>query len=93
MQRGRVEAESVTHNYYNSSTKPKFYKNTRLIGKIIEKNLSSKLLFKNTHNINSISIKSIYRNRISPTPFRKRNNKPISTRETKNNLTRKRKNN
>ena len=37
MQRGRVEAESVTHNYYNSSTKPKFYKNTRLVGKIIEK--------------------------------------------------------
>ena len=37
MQRGRVEAESVTHNYYNFSTKPKFYKNTRLAGKIIEK--------------------------------------------------------
>ena len=37
MQCGRVEAESVTHNYYNSSTKPKFYKNTRLAGKIIEK--------------------------------------------------------
>ena len=37
MQRGRVEVESVTHNYYNSSTKPKFYKNTRLAGKIIEK--------------------------------------------------------
>ena len=25
MQRGRVEAESVTHNYYNSSTKPSLY--------------------------------------------------------------------
>ena len=37
MQRGRVKAESVTHNYYNSFTKPKFYKNTRLAGKIIEK--------------------------------------------------------
>ena len=37
MQHGRVEAESVTHNYYNSSTKSKFYKNTRLAGKIIEK--------------------------------------------------------
>ena len=37
MQCERVEAESVTHNYYNSSTKPKFYKNTRLAGKIIEK--------------------------------------------------------
>ena len=37
MQRGRVEAESITHKYYNSSTKPKFYKNTRLIYKIIEK--------------------------------------------------------
>ena len=37
MQRGRVEAESVTYNYYNSSTKPKFYKNTMLASKIIEK--------------------------------------------------------
>ena len=32
-----VEAESIAHKYYNSSTKPKFYKNIRLIGKIIEK--------------------------------------------------------
>ena len=37
MQRGRVESKSVTHNYYNSSMKPKFHKNTRLVGKIIEK--------------------------------------------------------
>ena len=37
MQRRCVEAESITHKYCNSSTKPKFYKNTRLIGKIIEK--------------------------------------------------------
>ena len=37
MQRELVEAESITHNHYNSSTKPKFYKNTRLIGKIIER--------------------------------------------------------
>ena len=37
MQRGHVEAESITHKYYNSSTIPKFYKNTRLIDKIIEK--------------------------------------------------------
>ena len=37
MQRRCVEAESVTHNYYNSSMKPKFHKNTRLVGKIIEK--------------------------------------------------------
>ena len=37
MQRRRVEVESVIHNYYNSSTKPKFHKNTRLVGKIIEK--------------------------------------------------------
>ena len=37
MQRGRVETESITHKYYNSSTIPKFYKNTRLIDKIIEK--------------------------------------------------------
>ena len=91
MQRRCVETESITHKYCNSSTKPKFYKNTRLIGKIIEKNLSNKLLFKNTHHINNLSIKSIYRNRISPTPFKKRNNKLISTRERKNNLTRKRK--
>ena len=91
MQCKHVKVESVSHNYYNSSTKPKFHKNTRLVGKIIEKNLSSKLLFKNTHNINNLSIKSIYRNRISPTPFRKRNNKPTSTWERKYNLTRKRK--
>ena len=37
MQRRRVEAKSITQKYYNSSTKPKFYKNTKLIGKIIEK--------------------------------------------------------
>ena len=37
MQRGHVKAKSVTHNYYNSSTKLKFFKNTRLAGKIIEK--------------------------------------------------------
>ena len=36
MQHRHIEAESITHKY-NSSTKPKFYKNTRLIGKIIEK--------------------------------------------------------
>ena len=42
-------------------------------------NISNKLLFKNTHHINNLSIKSIYRNRISPTPFRKRNNKSTST--------------
>ena len=90
MQRGRVEAESVTHNYYNSSTKFKFHKNTRLVGKIIEKTFLTNFYSK-THSINNLSIKSIYRNRISPTPFRKRNNKPTSTRERKNNLTRKRK--
>ena len=48
MQRGHVEAEFVTHNYYNSFTKPKFYKNIRLAGKIIEKNISNKLLIINT---------------------------------------------
>ena len=37
MQRRCVKAKSVIHNYYNSSTKPKFYNNTRLAGKIIEK--------------------------------------------------------
>ena len=79
MQRGRVEAESITHNYYNSSTKPKFYKNTRLIGKIIEKTSLANFYSKNTHNINNLSIKSIYKNRISPAPFRKRNNKHTST--------------
>ena len=77
MQHRCVEAESITHKYYNSSTKPKFYKNTKLIGKIIEK--TSLAIFKNTYNINNLSIKSIYRNRISPIPFRKRSNKPTST--------------
>ena len=92
MQRRRVEAEFITHKYYNSSTKPKFYKNTRLIGKIIEKT-SLANFYSKTHitSIINSSIKSIYKNRISPTPFRKRNNKPISIRERKNNLTRKRK--
>ena len=37
MQHEHVEVECITHNYYNSSTKPKFYKNTRLADKIIEK--------------------------------------------------------
>ena len=37
MQRRHVEAESITHKYYNSSTILKFYKNIGLIGKIIEK--------------------------------------------------------
>ena len=37
MQGRHVGAESIIHNYYNSSTKLKFYKNTRLVGKIIEK--------------------------------------------------------
>ena len=37
MQRRHVEAEFIKHKYYNCSTKPKFYKNTRLIDKIIEK--------------------------------------------------------
>ena len=37
MQCRRVEVEFVTHNYYNSSTKRKFHKNTRLVGKIIKK--------------------------------------------------------
>ena len=92
MQRRRVEAESITHKYCNSSTKPKFYKNTRLISKIIEKTSLANFYLK-THItiIINPSIKSINRNRISPTPFRKRNNKPISTRKRKNNVTRKRK--
>ena len=92
MQRRCVEAESITHKYYNSSTKPKFYKNTRLIGKIIEKTSLAKFYSK-THitSIINPSTKSIYKNRISPTHFRKRNNKSTSTRERKNNLIRKRK--
>ena len=79
MQCRRVKAESITHKYYNSSTKPKFYKNTKLIGKMIEKTSLANFYSKNTHNINNLSIKSIYRNIISPTPFKKRNNKPTST--------------
>ena len=53
MQRRCVEAESIIHKYYNSSTKFKFYKNTRLIGKIIEKTSLAKFYSKNTHNINN----------------------------------------
>ena len=79
MQRRGVEAEFITHKYYNSSTIPKFYKNTRLIGKIIEKTSLASFYSKTHITINNLSIKSIYRNRISPTPFRKRNNKPTST--------------
>ena len=80
VQRRCVKAESITHKYCNSSTKPKFYKNTRLIGKIIEKT-SLANFYSKTHItiIINPSIKSIYKNRISPTPFRKRNNKLIST--------------
>ena len=80
MQRGRVKAESVTHNYYNPSMKPKFYKNTRLVGKIIE-NTSLTNFYSKTHItiIINPSIKSIYRNKISPAPFKKRNNKHTST--------------
>ena len=80
MQRRRVEAESITHKYYNSTTKPKFYKNTKLIGKIIEKT-SLANFYSKTHitSIINSSIKSIYKNIISPTPFRKRNNKPTFT--------------
>ena len=48
MQRRRVEIESVTHNYYNSSTKPKFYKNIRLVGKIIEKTSLTNFYSKHT---------------------------------------------
>ena len=56
MQRGRVEAESITHNYYNSSTKPKFYKNIRLVGKITEKTSLTNFIRKHTHNINNLSL-------------------------------------
>ena len=48
MQRRCVEAESITHKYCDSSTKPKFYKNTRLIGKIIEK-ISLANFYSKTH--------------------------------------------
>ena len=80
MQRKYVEVKSITHKYYNSSTIPKFYKNTRLIGKIIDKTFLANFYSK-THitSIINPSIKSIYKNSISPTPFRKRNNKPTST--------------
>ena len=37
MQGRHVGAESIIHNYYNSSTKPKFYKKIRLVGKILKK--------------------------------------------------------
>ena len=48
MQRRHVEVESVIYKYYNYSTKPKFYKNTRLIGKIIEKTSLAKFYSKHT---------------------------------------------
>ena len=79
MQRGRVETKSVTHNYYSSSMKSKFYKNTRLAGKIIEKTSLANFYSKTHITINNLSIKSIYRNKISPTLFREKNNKPTST--------------
>ena len=54
MQRERVEAESITHKCYNSSTIPKFYKNTRLIGKIIEKTSLAK--FYSKHQSASVGV-------------------------------------
>ena len=48
MQRRCVEVESITYKYCNSSTKPKFYKNTRLIGKIIEKTSLANFYSKHT---------------------------------------------
>ena len=48
MQRRRVKAESKTHKYYNSSTKSKFYKNTRLIGIVIEKTSLTNFYSKHT---------------------------------------------
>ena len=47
MQCERVQAEFIAYNYYNSYTKPKFYMNTRLVGNIINKNFSNKLLLIN----------------------------------------------
>ena len=55
MQHKRVEAESITHKYYNFSTIPKFYKNTRLIGKIIEKT-SLANFYSKTHITSIISL-------------------------------------
>ena len=40
MQRRSVEAKYVKHNNYNCSTKAKFHKNYRLVGKRIWQNLS-----------------------------------------------------
>ena len=48
MESRHVEAESITHKYYNSSTKPKFYKTTRLVDKIIKKTSLAKFYSKHT---------------------------------------------
>ena len=72
MQHKCVEVKSIIHKYYNSSTIPKCYKNTRLIGKIIEKT-SLANFYSKTHitSIINPSIKSIYKNIISPTSLGK----------------------
>ena len=56
MQCRRIEAESITHNYYNSSMKPKFYKNTRLVGKIIGIEFLLLLLGKEIIHLKTIKI-------------------------------------
>ena len=58
MQRRRIETESITHKYCNSSTKPKFYKNTRLIDKIIEKTSLANFYSKGFKSTKTISFKS-----------------------------------
>ena len=57
MQRRRVEAEFVTYNFYIASIKPKFYKNTRLVGKIIEKISLTNQVSKEEHMMLHIKLK------------------------------------
>ena len=57
MQRGGIKAEYVTYNFYNSSTKPKFYKNTSLVGKIIEKTFLTNQVGKEKHMDVAIKLK------------------------------------
>ena len=57
MQRRCIKAEYVTYNFYNSSTKPKFYKNASLVGKIIEKTFLTNQVSKEEHMMLHIKLK------------------------------------
>ena len=58
MQHRHVETESVTHDYYNSSTIPKFYKNIAYITKTYWKILSAEL-YPRPHDLYAIQFKEV----------------------------------